>query len=335
MPQRVEDVTPHALLLARTGKSLFESGSSEELRLALVVLDGLAEMLLRFNTGQRETWFELGSVAHQTLVNAESQGLDVDLRVHQLTFPVVETASELGVSALVYLSRNQRRKLYEFDPNVDVAVFFGDLTPLEASALKPLHHYRNRAYHHNEARVGTLHGLVDVQMRVLSRLARSIRPIISGPIASSIGTIPPTLAEVAQALVVEDEINTDALVTSLRDALRAQIGALDHRVQEIVQYINRPLQLVSFDDVVRLVQLPEPWPGLTEVRQATVPTLPETVLRWRTELERVGSSGEPLAAVAEYFRVEKPLARLMEDIVTTSNDVDRAIDREIDERRGR
>jgi len=335
MPQRVEDVTPHALLLARTGKSLFERGSSEELRLALVVLDGLAEMLLRFNTGQRETRFELGSVAHRTLMNAESGGVDMELRVHQLTFPVVETASEIGESALVYLSRTQRKKLYEFDPNVDVAVFFGELTRLEASALKPLHHYRNRAYHHNEARAGTLHGLVEVQMRVLSRLASSIQPIISGPIASSTGTIPPTLAEVARALAVEDEINTDALVTSLRDALRAQMSALDHRVQEILRYINRPFQLVSFDDVVRLVQLPEPLPSLKEMRQATVPTLPETVIRWRTELESVGSSGEPMAAVADYFQVEKPLARLMEDILTTSNDVDRAIDREIDESRGR
>jgi hypothetical protein len=335
MSQRVEDVTPHALLLARTGRALFDSGSSEELRLALVVLDGLAEMLLRFNTAECETWFELGRAGHDVVERAATQGVEVDLVVHQLTFPVTTTMAELGQTVPVHLSRSQRKRLFEFDSNVDVAVFFGVVSRMEAATLKSLHHYRNRAYHHNDARAGTLHGLVDVQLHVLARLATAIRPLVSGPIASSTGVVPPTLREVGDALSTGSPPDAGALITSLRAALHEQMDALDRRVREIVQFINRPFELVSYDDVLRLVQLPEPWPPLDEVREAAVPTTPETVERWRSELDAVGGSGEPIAAVADYFRVEKPLARLMEEVTATSKDVDRAVDREMDLRRGR
>jgi hypothetical protein len=121
--RRLESVTPQAVHLAQTGRQLFDRGSVDELRLALVVLDGLAEMLLRFNTSVQDVPLDLGEAVVSMNAEYVDAGLDAPMEVHHLRFPITLVKADIDGDPVVHLAKNQRRKLYEFDPNVDVAVF--------------------------------------------------------------------------------------------------------------------------------------------------------------------------------------------------------------------
>jgi hypothetical protein len=318
-----EQVTPHAYLTAQVGRELYQKGSPEDLRLALVVLDGLAEILLRFNVAVQEMWLESGAAAVR--LNADAQVYEdvPPLPVHKLVFPTSTTRAELPEGTFVHLSTTQRRKLYEFDPNVDLAVFFATLSRADGDAFKSLHHYRNRAYHHNDARESTLRSLVQLQLTILGRLAGAIRPVMM-PIWTSSGDLPPTLSAVARVLDSGIELQPAELAEAFRAALHGQLQVLEVRVGEIVAFLNSVFPIVTFEDVIRLVQLPEPWPGLDEARRATVSVAPEQLEKWRAAIQDISGYGDELQSVVDYFRIEKPLTRLMEDVLLIANQVDRA-----------
>ncbi len=329
----LQDITPHAHLLAETGRGLYDRGEPAELRLALVVLDGLAETLLRFNSDEQEVWLQIGRTAARIIAENGEDGTELPFELYELTFPISTTFADLSEGTYVHLSRTQRKKLYEFDSNVDMAVFFGTISTEDGMVLKALHHYRNRAYHHNHAHGGTLASLVQLQLTVLARVARSIRPQVGVPITSSHGSRLPSLADIAHALDAGVQLDVSRLIESLKEALTAQLRVLDAEVAEVESFINSGLPLVTTDDVIRLVQMSEPWPDVAAARQAQVRVPPELVARWRTEVSGVGADGDPSVAVAEYFGIEKQLTRLLEDVRPVADEVDRAIDNMISERR--
>jgi hypothetical protein len=88
-------------------------------------------------------------------------------------------------------------------------------------------------------------------------------------------------------------------------------------------------------DVLRLVQLSEPWPDIQEARRARVGVTPEVLSSWRESVTSLGSTEDARLAVADYFSIDKPLTLLMEAVVPFTDQIDREIDRAIDERRGR
>jgi hypothetical protein len=69
-----------------------------------------------------------------------------------------------------------------------------------------------------------------MQLVILAALARSIRPVIGVPIASSAGYLPPTLNAVAEILDTGVEIHGARLIDSLRDSLAAQLLAVDTKL---------------------------------------------------------------------------------------------------------
>jgi len=294
-------------------------------------------MLLRLNTSEQEVWLDMGRAANSVNRELEDEGQEERLNVYALRFPIDVAKADLPGDPSVHLSTTQRRKLRDFDPNVDVAVFFGTLSNDNGDALKALHHYRNRAYHHNDARPETLNGLVEVQLTILANLARSIRPIISGPLSTSKqeSLHTHTLGDIASVLNTGVHIHGSQLVKSLQRALSAQLSVLDERLTEIRTFINSPFPLVTDADVLRLVQLPEPWPDISEARLAPVDVTPEILSSWRESIGTIGSLGGSPTTVTQYFLIEKPLTLLMEDILPFTNQIDRVIDRAIDERRGR
>ena len=135
---------PDEEFLVRVGISLlaarryYDDGHPEHHRLALILLDGAAESLLRRLVNENEMWFSFGELMAGQNAEAATLGLDQPHVVHDMTFPS-DLVSEGAYGEPVHLSRTQRRKLdKEFGPNADVAVFFRRLSRDEAKALKHL-----------------------------------------------------------------------------------------------------------------------------------------------------------------------------------------------------
>lgn len=327
----LDELTPHVHLVATTARDLAGGGGPSELRLALIILDGAAESLLRFNTTRHEGVLGFTGRLQELNAELEREGRDRTSRFHNLTFPITLTKADLPAGTHPVISNTQRKKLREFGPNADLAVFFGDITAEDGAALRSLHHYRNRAYHHNEAHDLTLLALVQVQLAVVARLVRGIRPLSYGAIASG-GFVNPTLPEIAAVLESGPVVDPDLVSTSLRESLEMQLAAFERGIDEVRQFVGA--QQVTRDDLIRAIQLPEPWPDLVEIRRAEVVTS-DTVDAWKAAAAALPMCTSAEATVTAYFAVESALADLRDDLAPILDQVDRAIDQRMDELRGR
>lgn len=117
-------------VVVRTGLSLltarkhYDEEHHEHQGSALILLDGATEPVLRRIVENHEIWFRLKELMARQNSETAAQGVgqpprralhDVPLRSAKPWEPVP-----------VHLSNKQRQKLHAyFDPNVDVAVFFG------------------------------------------------------------------------------------------------------------------------------------------------------------------------------------------------------------------
>lgn len=329
----INELTPHLHLISTTARDLALTGSPAELRLALIILDGAAESLLRFNTTCHEEFLRLNGRLKELHAHLEGEGVELGAQFHTITFPIETTNERLPDGTYPVLSATQRKKLREFGPNADLAVFFGEITAEDGAALRSLHHYRNRAYHHNEAHDSTLGALVQVQLAVVARLAGGIRPLSYEKIASSGGFVYPTLPEIVEILEGGPAADPNSVPLALRASLEAQLAAFERGIEEVLRFL--PGGILTRDDLILAIQLPEPWPGLEEIRAATVKVTPQMVDGWQAAAAALSEPSSPEATVAKYFAVEAALADLRNDLEPILDQVDQAIDQRTNELRGR
>ena len=154
-------------------------GSTEQLRLALIVLDGVTELLLRRHVRGHAMFFNLGD-RMQELNSQAYESDDEKLPVFPMTFPLRPDDELPAERGAVYLSPRARGDLHRaFDPNVDVAVFYRAVARATGQALKDAHYYRNGAYHRDELDDVALEGIVAAQREAVSELLSKMSLIIS------------------------------------------------------------------------------------------------------------------------------------------------------------
>lgn len=301
---------------------------------------------MRRLVNENEMWFSFGELMAGQNAEAATLGLDQPHVVHDMTFPS-DLVSEGAYGEPVHLSRTQRRKLdKEFGPNADVVVFFRRLSRDEAKALKHLHEYRNGAYHRNVLNLRTVGVLVQLQLSVVVSLLRATPqapttriypPIDWEPMREVLGLPPgsPVSYRVfADILERGIDLTGDEVSEILGGNLRDRLVQVKRRIGDIREQMAVPG--VTFEDWVALVQTPQPWPvGTAEIRSHTPAVTLQQLELWETASVTRAESDTALRAFGRFADVDSSLTGLEDAIEAVEIQLDREIQRLIDERRGK
>lgn len=338
-------------VVVRTGLSLLtarkhhDEEHHEHQGLALILLDGATESLLRQIVENQEIWFRLGELmAHQNS-QAAAQGLGQPHVVDSMTFP--SEAQSAGGPVPVHLSNKQRQKLHAyFDPNVDVAVFFGYLSVDEGKALKHLHKYRNGAHHGNVINIRTVKALVELQLTVVasllfsmpaSGLTRIYPPIDYGPMRAVLGLpdgVGVTYRSFADILKEGIDLTAREVSETLGRNLSERLALVKRRITRISDDMNVPG--VSLDDWTALIQTRQPWPtGAAAIRALSPPVTMSKLTSWENRVVAHAPGETALHAFARFVDVDLPLSKLEDEVQAIEDQVDREIQALIDARRGK
>ena len=333
-------------LPAITARRHYDEGSAEHLRLALILLDGAAEAILRRMVDDHQMWFMLGDriTALNLAIQAAGETEDL-LPVHCMTFPST-AVGEAGQSTPVFLSNNQRNKLdREFGANVDVALYFRQVTPSEAQALRHLHEYRNGAYHRNELNEQSIREFVELYLRLVANLLRSIRPVM-------VRLYPLEDDESVRLMLGLDGAHMVSF-SGVADAVSADLGAdggddravlannlgsrltqVERRLQEVQQGLGVPW--LTRADVTRLVQFNQPWPDDLEVVRATnKPVDEERLSSWVDGALAISHEPNYLRRFVAFASIDTPLAKFERQLEVVEMQLDREFQARVDELRGK
>lgn len=323
----------------------FDNEHPEHHGLALILLDAATEALIRLIVREQDMWFRAGELLKRQNEEFVAAGLEPPHSVQKFDFAEWPDFSEVPLP--VYLSQRQKNELKDnFDPNVDVSVFFGFLSLDQGKALKHLHKYRNGAYHRNVLNVRTIRVLVEVQIVVVASL---LRTYASQKVYST-----PFLGEGRRALeALGLGRGTEATYDALSEILDKEItldtqkvsevleGNLTQRLTQSVKRIQRTkdqmsLSGISLSDWTALIQSKQPWPTNHREIRALRPNVPlDKLQHWREELEKSNLDETALQAFARFVEIDGPLNKLEVALESVEDEIDYEVQRLIDIRRGK
>jgi hypothetical protein len=145
-----------------------EMGDEAHLRLALLLLDSTAELLMHRECANKLTWLD-----HESGVVRQFDRINE--RLTELGQPR-EPDDALTTEYRQNMISNSKRKKIEqhFDSKAEFLVERGSLDPSFVRVLSKLHKYRNEAYHRDELRPKTLLASVQIYVYLISQMMRAL-----------------------------------------------------------------------------------------------------------------------------------------------------------------
>jgi hypothetical protein len=306
-----------------TARKLFDVGTAEHVRLALIVLDGAAEMLLRKNVSEHSFLLASGEQMFSNDTKARADGITTSSPLQPITFPIGPDQEVLPVTRLPYLSRRQRKKLRDdFGPNADMAVLYGAIEQQQSQVLKDAHHYRNVAYHQDSVDPLTLKSTVVLQMLAVATLLHRVKPMVQRGLYSDQEVILRTELNLSKEVELSLEGLGEFLTSGIQLDTTTATGTYSASISWRVSEVNRSLRRIadglspepgdiSALDALRLCQLDEPWPTLDECRKTAVAVGPEVLNSWEAEANVIARLNEPAEALRRFRAVDEPLRDLV------------------------
>lgn len=326
-------------------RNYYDDGHPEHQGLGLILLDGATESLLRRLLEDNEMWLRMGELMAGQNAEALSFGIEPPHSVHELTFPS-DAVSLDEYGGAVHLSKTQRRRLdREFGPHVDVAVFFRNLSTEEGKALKHLHEYRNGAYHRNVLNMQTIQVLVELQLSVVATLLRSMRigmtriyPAVDWEPARAVLGLPEgsevSYHRFADVLDKDLDLGGNKASAILGGNLTERLRKVDQRLGEVLTRLGIPWLTVN--DVIALIQTPQPWPDSMAAIRALEPAVTRTKLDlWQRAFGDLGAGDTALSVFVRFVDIDLPLTEFEQDLEAVELAVDQMIQSLIDEHRGK
>ncbi len=324
----------HALELA-------EAGDTHRLRLALLLLDSAAELVLHRET---KFWLTHAEIDRNLVENHERYIPDRESQY-------IDEAKERLVS------RSEARRIdREFGKKAAYLVKIGVVEAGLADALGRLHHYRNEAYHQDRVRHATLRTAVRVYAALVLELMRTLRPHLV-----SYGSR--NHPDIAKYLGPDESIFPDGFEIQGRIAEKlmsrcdfetpADLGAalVDHCVQRF-EDLDETLDWVTEELATRMNDAD--WDIEATIRFAQVKWTPEMLRyraadyqaervevdgsdlgRLRREVTTIGDVDTTLEAFRRFARIESEFEKAEAPIDTLAGEIDAHIQHEIDVARGK
>lgn len=337
--QRLERLVVHV----REALRLARGGDDAHLRLALILLDSAAELMMH-----REC---------ETVLSREWQrGHLLALRRQEERFgPLNEalTAERKRLVKEVTSEKRRERIAREFGAKADFLVD-ADLLPLaEARVLRKLHEYRNEAYHRDELRPTTLSTAVGIYAYLVCALMRDL------PVHSMVMEWRSKPPQVIQDLVdpASDPLEWQPTIAAhfLREFGLDQSGAAtsmlsEHLVDRIdnaldavaygVEHINgmHPGRGVDPEALLAQLQVKDVWLAAfgspDELRAQDVPVRFADFAKWRERAEQIASETDVLVAFGSFADIEDAFESTEKELLTMAHGIDEAINDAVKEARG-
>lgn len=310
-----------------------DAESSPYARLALLLLDNLAEVLL-----YREVQHKL-HFARMFRNLTESY----DEHLGELPPDVERRRKELFQKSV---SRNRERKLRRyFDEKADYLVEEGAIEEQHARALKKLHVYRNEAYHQDYVRSETLQTAVDIYFYLCCQLMKSLPlHIISGTFSAS-KYLRPYLeeeaqplfdfpAQVAEQMLQQRQMNDIEVNSLLRNHLLSRLQGMRETLDSWTSDSGD-----TAEELLHNCQVPEEAiqsvADVLNIASFEVPHDFTSLEFWETRAKKIQDSMPVLDAFGLFADIEDEFEELEDQIMRMSAAMDHAIQDEIDRIRGK
>lgn len=304
-------------------------------RLALLLLDNLAEVLL-----YREVEYKLQH--SQMFRNIAST---YDRRPEPMPLHLEQHRRELLEMSV---SKDRERKIRRyFDEKADYLVEEGEIEEQQARALKKLHAYRNEAYHRDAIRSDTLQTAVEIYFYLCCQLMRSLPlRMISGNFRDS-KYLTPFITEgdvpwfdfpghIADALLEEHHLDHSEVNMLLREHLLNRVqdmqGVLEGWSRDFPggKSPEQLLQLCQVPD--EAIKSPE---DLLHIESIPAPHDWRSFDWWTQRAQAIWHDVPALEAFGLFADIEDDFEALEQQIMRLDMEMDRAVQDQIDFRRGK
>lgn len=339
--QRLERLVVHVEEALR----LAECDDEAHLRLALMLLDSAAELILQRAVQTKVALQYWDTHMLNKFDRAEQQGMQLpeDVRKSQAEL----RSRVLSTSKLRLLERN-------FDAKAEYLAELGDLPVAEVRVLRKLHAYRNEAYHRDKVRPGSLRSAVNIYSYLVCTMMRDLKitglaislevPVglkryLGDDLWAAGFDAPKRIAEIllsSSGMDKQEELGI-ALGNHLDDRLQALLDGAD----EIAGFISgRPSgEEWDIETALVLVQVVDDRAAafLTPdaARRTRVPFTVEDLEALRLRAQALAHETEPVAAFAEFADIEdafEPVEGKVEEALIA---IDREIQLQMDIARGK
>jgi len=314
-------------------------GRVPHLRMAFLMLDNAAEMML-LRMVERDT-------EHREM---DQMLLDGMLRVQSVRDSVAISSRIAELQAKIIPSAKLRKIEQGFNEKANFLVERGILDSSTGAILKRLHHYRNLMYHQVEMRSALISTALSVYFDVDCEILAGWAPprVMSSEHSYSdlqrIGISPQTMfddticrrtSDILRALA---RIDVDSVRVALVEHLHERINEVDEDIDFIFNNSSQ-LGLETRDDLIRFIQ----WidddgrrlPSLQELRATRVSTDMKKIASWRRRIEALASLLDRLVLYARFAAIELEFEPFEERVRYVAGVVDRKIQSDIDEARGK
>ncbi len=315
-------------------KRMIEIGSQPHLRLALLLLDNAAEVIMH-RMCTRATFLNHG---YKQLIDTASK----------MSGPMVDDdAKWLEEARSKYVTPTRMKKIDRyFDEKARFLARVGDIEQPVAQVLCKMHSYRNEAYHNDTLRVGSLRPCVMLYFDLACDLFGRCQPMwvkISDPPDSLARYVQKGTrggldlpARIGEALRRELNLDLPAIRESLIRHLNDRLDEIDESLDFIA--VNEPVSR-SRAAVLHIVQTwtsnPDPFATDEEVFAEDVKFSMADLLRWRQRVTAIERLDNRLRMFIEFARIEgefEPLEKQVKEIAIL---VDQHIEDQIDAIRGK
>lgn len=319
-------------------KTLLLRGSLPDLRMALLLLDNTAELLMH------------RALADFLMHNEHWEQMD---RRAKEWMPTEEYTEWAARSKYVPLTRQDRKRLdRDFGAKADFLVVRGDLSDPIARFLKAMHLYRNEAYHRDRVREKTIGPVV----KVLFRVVLDLLPQVGLPMMWSLGSTADIELNRKFGLGSYDrpEHRMKTLAASLSEGVEVQVPEIANqlanhllaRVEDVQSDLDFILNNATgpFGDRAGVLKRVQFWraaeqagrpPNEAEFEGFTPQITLADLERWSNDAEALRAQMEKLAVFLAFVEIEAQLEPVEEMVGEAAREVDRMIQHMIDVARGK
>ncbi len=307
----------------REVKRLLRRGSAAQLRVAYILLDNAAEVIMH-----RSLYPELINNEFQaTLLKRWEEAIEGTDNPEVL-------AHYEAAKGLVITAKKLNKIENDFAEKANFLLGRGKLSTDTATSLKELHRYRNEMYHQDHVRYDVLRAVTAVYFDVVCCLVERYdettqHPVFLGP--------PITLSTSARTEKFKPPANT--LVKELRAGikwdwpevageLKKKLAGRIEKTASTVWVLNLLLGDVGEEIVLKLAQTyrDQPTSGPDELRDLAVPYASSDLWQWARRIDRLDPNGDHIRFFNHFAEVERSFEALEEPVRSLLADLERTRD---------
>lgn len=337
--QRVEQI---AVQVAEANR-LLKQGGVARWRIALVLLDGTAELLMKRACDRLLSdmaWTERHlEIVRQRISEGKKYEELPDWLQDDETPPRLLSSIEDSLKGQFATPEEIEKIESDFNKKVSYLIRNGYMTQSHATALKRLHKYRNEAQHEDTVRQNTVHEAAKIYIYVVCSMMKEFKTnSYSEPMPRDLAALLPagTTPSFETQSLAADILLADSPVGTPKDLAETLSEHLVWRIEELLDFVD-------------YLELGLPFETNTDTRNRNLKKIqvnwwtpaPRKVLdcrdieRWRRTAKGISRSTDYVKSFEKFASLEMAIEPLEQLVQSAVRALDSSIDLEVDRMRGR